>query len=233
MKRKKKLYNGEACFYTDVRYTESRNNFYGSCYLYNTRWYDISLKSCIRKTLSCRNIPVGTVVEFRKSWYIPKKKIDLSYNFKIKKENLFEVKYEINDPRYFDNFKTCEFSKKLTDALRNNGFIVSVDSSNQNFISGMLSTAAAYKGNIAEPLNEEGETAIAYGHGLKIGFSSQRNTLYGYSYGEDNILFDKFGEFDKWSRCRQIRKNTPINEIIQILLNVKNENDEINKLLEH
>jgi hypothetical protein len=41
----------------------------------------------------------------------------------------------------------------------------------------------------------------------------------GYSNGRDNILFDKFGEFNKWSRCNEILKTTPIDEIIEILKN--------------
>jgi hypothetical protein len=39
----------------------------------------------------------------------------------------------------------------------------------------------------------------------------------GYSDGCENILFDYYGEFDKWSRCRIIDKKTPIKEIIDIL----------------
>jgi hypothetical protein len=220
----RKLYNGEPCYYTDVRYV-SGGNFYKNCYLKYSRWKDFSLKAAIRKTLGCRNIPVGTIVNFDKSWYIPSKRnLDLSYEFKIRNENRLEINYEINSPRYSANFNTCEFSKNLTDALRANGFIVAVDSRNQNFLLSLVSTAAAYIGKHIETTGEEGETAIAYGHGKKIGFSSRRNSLFGYHDGCENILFDHFGEFDKWSRARWISKDTDIDEIVNILIKEKPKN---------
>jgi hypothetical protein len=64
----------------------------------------------------------------------------------------------------------------------------------------------------------EGDVAIAYGHNKIIGFSSFKNDLYGYSNGCDNILWDVYGEFDKWSRCNEISKNTSIEEIVEILI---------------
>jgi hypothetical protein len=33
----------------------------------------------------------------------------------------------------------------------------------------------------------------------------------------NNILWNKFGEFNKWSQCNEISKDTEINEIINIL----------------
>lgn len=216
---KEKLYNAQPCFYTDRRFFDGRHNFFGETYL---RWkrYEknaTSLKSCIRKTLHCRNIPIGTIVKFKSDWYYSGKKVNPSYNFKIKKENKFEVKYEINLPGYSRNFTTCEFSKNLVDALRANGFIVDVHSSNPNFLSSIIGTAAAYTGQEHEVVEEEGETAIAYGYGKKIGISSSNSTLYGYSYACENILWDHFGEFDKWSRCNEIPKTTPIDQIVEIL----------------
>jgi hypothetical protein len=214
---KRKLYHGEPCYYTDIRYRDGLN-FYGNCYLKSSRWEDFSLKTAIRKTLNCRNIPVGTIVDFNKSWYIPGKRLDLSYRFKVRNENKFDLKYEINNPRYSANFNTCEFSLNLTNALRENGFIVSVEERNVNFISSLISTAGAYIGNSIPIESEDGESAIAYGYGKKIGFSSGKNSLFGYSNGVENILFDYLGEFDKWSRCLQISKNTHIDEIVRILM---------------
>lgn len=214
----RKLYNAEPCFYTDIRYSESFNNFYKSTYLYK-RYEDISLKSCIRRTLKCHNIPVGTIVYFGKSWYYDGKKIDNGFNFKIKKENKLDIKYEINDPGFFKQFSDREFSQKLTDELRKNGFIVKVYSNNTNFISGLISSAALYTGNYVQPDVEEGEYAVAYGHGKMIGFSSKNNTFRGYSSGCDDILWYNFDEFDKWSRCNCIDKNTEIKDIIEILKN--------------
>jgi hypothetical protein len=218
-----KLYNALPCYYTDNRFKDTMHNYYKNCMLHWTRWKNISLKACIRKTLSCYNIPVGTVVQFNKSWYIPNKKVDLSYAFKIKKENKFPIEFEINDPNFFKNFNTCEFSKNLTDALRANGFIVSVINKNPDFISGMIASAVVYKGGEAEVSDDGGEIATAYGYGKKIGFSSGNNSYRGYSDGCDCILYDYFGEFDKWSRCIGIPKTTPINEIVEMLKEPKKE----------
>jgi len=224
---KEKLYNALPCYYTDNRFVDTFHNFYKNTYIHWTRHKDISLKSCIRKTLNCRNIPVGTIVKFGKSWYYPKKrKVDVSYKFKIRKENKLDLNFEINDPLYFENFTTCEFSQNLTNALRENGFIVKILKENTNRISSMIQTAAAYTGKYVETEPEQGEAAIAFGKGKKIGFSSYNDTLFGYGNGMNNILWDKFGEFDKWSRCNEIPKTTSINEIMDIL-NTKNEPVEV------
>jgi len=97
----------------------------------------------------------------------------------------------------------------LVDALRENGFLVSVYNSNPGFLIG----------------EEEGEIAIAYGHNKKIGFSSHNNSFRGYSNGDDNILFDYFGEFNKWSQCLEIEKKNKIDKIVKLLKETKNENN--------
>lgn len=218
---KEKLYNAQPCYYTDSRFIDSGHNSFKNTNLHWTRWKDISLNTCIRKTLKCKNIPIGTIINFSKSWFYPGKKIDNSYNFKIQKENKLDVKYEINLPGYFRNFTSCEFSKNLVDALRANGFIVDVHTKNPNFLSSMIGTAAAYTGQEHDVDEEEGEIAIAYGYGKKIGISSGNSTLFGYSYACDSILWDHFGEFDKWSRCNEILKTTPIDQIVETLKNEK------------
>jgi len=215
-----KLYNGKACYYTDSRYIDTMHNYFKNAYLHWTRQKDISTKAAIRKTLKCRNIPIGTIVSFRKSWHFTGNRfIDNSYKFKIRKENKFDPKYEINRPEYNSKFTSCKWSQNLVNNLRDNGFIVFVQK-NESFIGNMLTTAKAYTGaDISKDTNEiEGEYAIAYGFGKKIGFSSYNNDFQGYSSGEENILWDKFGEFNKWSQCEQILKETTsIDEILKIL----------------
>lgn len=215
VEEKKKLYNGEPCYYTDYRYVDGMN-FYKNAKLHWTRFKDVSLKACIRKVLNCKNIPVDTIINFNKSWYYVGKKIDNSFKFKVKKENNIDIRYEINRPSYSKNFTKCEFSKKLTNALRKNGFIVSVQQ-NESFILNMIDRAAILTGS--EPVNIEidGEIATAYGYGKQIGFSSFNNDYRGYSNGCDNILWDKFGEFNKWSECYEIPKTKNIKSIIQEL----------------
>jgi hypothetical protein len=219
---RRKLYNGEPCFFTDNRfYTPFGANFYKECFLYNHRYNSISIKAAIRRTLKCKGIPVGTIVEFNKSYYHPGKKFRNGYRFKIRKENPIDFDFEVNCPSYSRNFSTCERSQKLVDALRANGFIVSVRTENNNFISSMIATASEAMGKDAEVKKEDGEIAMAYGHGKKIGFSSYDNNVFGYSYGVENILWDHFDYFDKWSRANQISKTTTPEEVVKILTEEK------------
>lgn len=212
-----KLYNGEACYYTDDRfYTPFGLNFYKDAYLYNHRT-SISIKAAIRRTLRCKGIPVGTIVNFNKSYYHLGKKFRNSFIFKVKKDNPIDFEYEISKPLYSANFSNCKRSQKLVEALRANGFIVSVFKDNNNFISSMVSTAAAVVGKEIEVKKEDGEVAIAYGHGKKIGFSSHDNNLFGYSCGVESILWDCFGYFNKWSQCNEISKKTKLEDIVKIL----------------
>lgn len=214
---KQKLYNGQACYYTDIRFIDGDYNFYENCKLHWTRWKDISLEACIRKTLNCYNIPVGTIVSFNKSWYYTDVKIDNSYNFIVKKENKKQFNFEINKPAYFNQFINCEFSKELTTALRENGFIVRVEQ-NESFLTNMINSATLYtgRGNLVDA-SIEGDIAFAYGHGKKIGFSSFNNDFMGYTNGCNNILWDWHDEFNKWSQACQIDKKMSITEIIEIL----------------
>lgn len=216
--QERKLYNAEPCYYTDNRFIDGFNNFYNSVYLFNRRHESISIKSAIRRVNKCQGIPKGTIIDFSKSWYYRGKNFSNSFNFKVKKENPIDIKFEINEPSYKANFTNCEFSQKLTDALRENGFIVSV-TKNTDFLTGMINTATAYTGSgeLKDPTTD-GEIALAYGHGKKIGFSSFKNDYMGYSYGIDSILWDAHGHFNKWSQCNEIPKTTSVDDIIKELL---------------
>ena len=223
-KQEELLYNALPCYYTDSRFTDADGlNFYHNAYLTWKRHKDLSLKSCLRVAKKCRNIPKGTIVQIRTSWYYPKKKIDTAYLYKVRKENNFPIEYKIDKPEFSANFTTCEFSKSLTDKLRENGFIVKVFV-NSNFLSNMINTAAAYTGsNSFVDSHEDGEVAMAYGYGKKIGFSSHSNSLFGYSNGCENILYNWFGEFNKWSDCIEVSKKLSIDEIVAELKSIKTE----------
>lgn len=219
-----KLYNAQPCYYTDNRFYDG-DNFYHSCYLYNRRFTAISLKSCIKRILKCKNIPVGTIVDLQKSWYYTNG-MPNNFLFKIRKENFKDFKYEINKKSYYKNFSTDEFSIALTNKLRENGFIVSVHP-NTSFLMGMLNTAIAYTGKTDFVDSKiKGEIAVAYGHGKIIGYSSYDDDFRGYSLGEKSILFDFFGEFDKWSRCREIPKGS-IDDVENIITELLKNKDEI------
>lgn len=216
----RKLYNAEPCYYTDNRYEDGLYNFYKDCYLYFSRRgkRDITLKSCIRRTLRCRNIPKGTIVDFTRDWYLVGESIDFNYRFKVKKENFFAPQYQINMEKYSRQFINDEWAQELTLRLRESGFIVGVSKGNPNFLSSMFSTAAAFVGKRIAPQEEEGQTAIAYGHGMKIGFSTGKDTFLGYSNGCENLLYDYFQEFNKWSQCHKISKSLCPKEIVKELL---------------
>lgn len=227
VEEERKLYNAQPCHYTDNRYVDGKHNYFKNCYLYwvRARWgrkHELSLKACMRVVNQCRNIPIDTVVHFNRDWYYTSKKgnyINMGYKFKVRKENLFDPKYQINMTSYGRDFRECERSQKLTEALRANGFIVSVSKGNPDFLMEMIGTAQEYtSGQRDADMEAGGQIATAYGHGIKIGFSSEDNTYRGYSYGCKSILYDYFQEFNKWSQCYEIDKELPADEIVKILL---------------
>jgi hypothetical protein len=214
----KKLYRGEPCYYTDDRFLDSWNNFYHSTYLFRNRFNPISIKSAIRKINKCKGIPKGTIIDLGKSWYYSGKRVDNTFLFKVKKENPVDFKFQLSDEGYSKNFTNCEFSRQLTDALRESGFIVRIQA-NTDFITGMINTASAYVGNenkIDPTL--DGEVAIAYGYGKKIGFSSFNNNFMGYSNGRNSVLFDCYNYFNKWSQCLEILKTDKVEDIVKKLM---------------
>ena len=89
--------------------------------------------------------------------------------------------------------------------MRKNGFLVAVHNENPDRIYG----------------EHSGCIAFAVGCGLRIGFSSGNESFMGYSDGVKEILFDYYDEFDKWSRCMGISKETPNEEIVKQLLEYK------------
>ena len=226
--QERKLYNAEPCYYTDARYISGRGNYYKDCYLYESRsrWgkkYGLSLKACMRLVERCRNIPVGTIVEFRHDWFYKSKKgsgvIPTYYKYKVRNENPFDPEYEINMAKYERNFDNDKWAQELTNELRANGFIVGVSKGNPNFIMSMIGTAQEYTGRKRDAdRDEEGQIATAYGHGMIVGFSTGDDTYRGYSNGRTEVLFDYHGEFNKWSQCLGIEKSVSPKEIVAELL---------------
>jgi len=147
-----------------------------------------------------------------------KPRINLRYYYKITREKPLDIQYEISKDAYKQNFTNCERSINLVNKLRENGFLVAVYP-NTNFLMSMMKNACDKTGLDSSTVNtkEDGEIAIAYGHGKKIGFSSFNNTLKGYFNGCDNILWDCFGNFDKWSNSNEISKECSFEEIIEEL----------------
>jgi len=231
----KLLYEGKACIYTDLRFEDGFNYFKTGVLHIGRRTRGkngkpLTLKSAIRRFNKTFNLPVGTVVNVEHNCYIPrnrrrKKSVDhsLGYKFKVKKFRALPVDFQINDPAFEANFKSDDKAKDLTDLLRANGFLVQV-----YYVPEEKYTYSPDGGS--EP---EHEFALAYGHGLRIGFASEHGSVYSYSDGYKNLLFDYWEWFDKWSRCELISKTTPNQEILDILLKrsveMKKEDEEMNE----
>jgi hypothetical protein len=188
----RKLHNGEACFYTDRRYSEYSGDSYKELRLYSGRFSPISLKSCIRRVRRCKNIPVGTVMEFDCSWYYVHAKHQNKYLFKIREDVKFDPGYEVNKPSFYANFSTDERAAELVGKLRENGFLVSV-------------------------VNGDKEYAVAYGYGKRAGITSHDNSFLS-AHSTGSVLWDWNEEFNKWSQCNEIPKDTPIDEIVLTLM---------------
>lgn len=203
----RKLYDAKPCVYTDIRFKYNSNS--SRLYLYNSK-KPISIRNAFRLIRKCKGLPIDNIElhNWNTKYY---------YRYKVKKVKPLDVVYEINNPLYEKHFTNCDFSNKLTKALRDNGFIVEVYE-NSSFLLDLVNYATIVTGgNNTIDSRIEGECAIAYGYGKKIGFSSFNDKLFGYSNGMDNILYDIFGSFDKWSRCEEIPKTTSIEEIVKIL----------------
>jgi hypothetical protein len=225
-KEEDKLYMGQPCIYTDIRFdTDKGMNYYHSTYVYYTRhkfddlrrqsklgkpnrtprdWgkLPLSLKSCIRKVRKIKGIPKGTVIEFGNHWYYPGTGNIPSYVYiHDGKDSDFIPDYQINAECYTARFTSDEWANELTDKLRAAGFLVAVWKSNPGFIFG----------------ESEGEIATVYGFNKKIGFSTGNNDFRGYGAGCENVLYDYRNYFDKWSKALTIKKTKPIDEIVRQL----------------
>lgn len=90
---------------------------------------------------------------------------------------------------------------ELAHALKENGFFFRIHK-NTGFL-------------IGEPIDDY--IIMAYGENKMIGISEFNHSFRGYGYGCDNILWDFYADFDKWSRCFEIPKTNHTNKIIKIL----------------
>ena len=214
-KEEDKLYMALPCVFTDKRFY-SEDLFHNSSTTdlyyssddkpkhYKNAWCKInrkpkkkgkklrSLESCIRLVQKIKGMPKGLEVLFENHWNYKHRRSIPSYMYVHNGNNSnYTPDYKIDNECYFDNFKTDIWAKELVEKLRNNGFIVDY--------------------------NEEYQFAKAYGFDKMIGISSEINPIY---YFKSNvILYDYRNCFDKWSKCLEISKSTPIDEIVNKLVN--------------
>ena len=207
------LHLGLPCIYTDTRYDTERgsmNSYRKGAFLWRRR-SGYSLRALKRRLKKTRNIPVGTLVNVQHNSYGVFRTgtgYSLGYTYKVRRPNTFNPEYAVNAAQYSRDFTEDDaYSKSLVDALRSNGFLVQVWNHNPDRLIG----------------ENDGEIAIAYGHGLRVGFSTGNNSFRGYQCGVDSILYDAWDHFDKWSRCREIKKGVDPDEVIRMLLAESNE----------
>lgn len=208
----RRLYNAQPCMSTDQRYSFDTDLCHPT-HIFWTRFKNQPLKKLVRIAKSIRNAE-GVTFRIESSYYIKGAKLD--YHVKGSKLK-FDPEYKIDLPRYTRNFTNGGWAQELTDRLRQEGFIVGV-SQNYDRLNAMIDTVRAASGK--PPIEREPEKfqiATAYGFGKQIGFSEGDNDFCGYWLGEENVLFDCCGYFDKWSRCETISKDTPLDKIIDIL----------------
>lgn len=119
------------------------------------------------------------------------------------------ITYEINHPALRRDFSTSGKEQELVIALRNSGFLVSIT-----------------KDNLVSSNEEDEEVATTYGYGKKIGFSALGLPVHGYYNGTDKVLWNNYGEFNKWSKCNYIPMYLSVEDIINIL--TRNDEKDIN-----
>lgn len=188
----KLLYQGKPSIYTD-------NRFWGF-----SQWINLgkTTKAVIRnagKLVNISNEEVTLIVNNRFRWenrlgkfQSPELKVTVPVTHELP---LFEKHYGnldfLTDPKIIE----------LTHALKENGFFFRIYK-NTGFLAG---------GDMG------GYSVFVYGENKRIGLSEFNHTFLGYDYGCDNILWDYYDEFDKWSRCYEIPKTNSVSEIIKEL----------------
>lgn len=216
-KEEEKLSFGQPCLYTDIDFSflPEFTAFYKNHTLYvkgqkyfepKTKRKYATLGEMLRKVKKIEHLfPQGTMLNFHNHQYGTNEDgttfgFDLKYITKRKFIGFYES-FNVLHKCYFDHFTNDDILDKLIIFLRQHNFLVAVHD-NVDFIAGP---------------NHFGKIAQVHGYGLRIGFSELNSSFRGYGIGRENILFDKETEFNKWSRCNEIKKPTSESEFETIL----------------
>jgi hypothetical protein len=213
--QKKLLHYGKPCISTDASFRDGDNHYHTGVLSIGrpTRGKygkTLSLKAAIRRFNKTYNLPKGMVVDVNHNCYLPKqhkgqKSHSMGYKFVNKNFKVKDVSFEVTKRSFSNNFTFDDKAKELVNLLRENGFLVSVTHSD------------TYKCEYTDYVEPEHEVAIAYGHGIRVGFTS--NDSDGLTtYGISDVLFDRWNWFNKWQQCEGIPKTTPNQEIVNRLI---------------
>lgn len=214
---KRKLYNGEACFHTDAFYSYPKwfdSQIYGRNYIRIPLRHNFNdgsrnfatLGEMLKKIKKLEHLfPENTELGIDSQFYGEKEGRTYSMGLKYvtkRKFKGFNTKFQVSKSKYYDNFEKDELKAKLITFLRQNGFLAQVWNEEYDYDDDEVKGC---------------KLSLIYGHGLMIGLSEFNNRFNGYWTGMESILYDKLGEFDKWSKAFQIPKPTSEKDFDNIL----------------
>ena len=195
-----KLYSGKPCIYTDSRYRIGSRDVYN--YRRKGSLPQRTLKALFRLVESISNIPVGTIIKFGSDWYIPNKKVDFSYHYKVKTSKLLDIKYQVNDEEYLQDISDSPLAIRLAEK----GFLIST-----NFDRRYVEDSDTY-----ETYTTDIKYHTAYGKGKVVFFADVDVDNLSHR-GEHYIMWDKINCFDKYSKCNTIDKDLGVDYIVGLL----------------
>jgi hypothetical protein len=194
------LYNGKPCIYTDNNYSTEYNEYNYNINITKKR-SGVSLKTVMRKINKYKNLTNETILlKIRNANYFPRLKMDLGVIFKMKPTNDIVT---FNKSKIFTDTSIIKDGKikEIIDILIKLDFNIFKEEFDEN-----------YDGTVIKDI------FVVYGANRKIGITQFDDTIYGYTDAMENILYDDYDEFDKWSRCKKIPKSNSVNDIINEII---------------
>jgi hypothetical protein len=231
----RKLHYGEPCSYLDSRIYQ--DDFVSSSYFTRYRKKKYSKKQILNILDGIYNVDKGAYMVISSNQQLVRKSTNEKKRFKLyHKPSYKRFRFRndlIQSPAFTSNFKNDEKANELITKLRAIGFVCKIQFEKE-YIYDLEQGQTEYNGRsiTSENINEnltlnsiEVECAVCYGMGIRIGISENKFSLFGYSNGCDNILFDKYDYFNKWSQCEEISKDNTIDEIITKLIDFSKKNE--------
>lgn len=218
IEEKKKLSFAQPCLYTDNFYSFPKwfhHEFYGENHITvkGKKYFDpktkrpyATLGEMLKRIKKLEHLfPENTELILSNMQYGTREDnstfgFNLKYITKRKFKGYVE-NFNVSKPQYFDSFQNDLLQALLIDFLRENNFLAFVEDVDYRY----------------DEESKNSKCALISGYGLRVGISECNNGYYGYYDGRENILYDKENEFDKWSKCYQIKKPTSTDEFQEIL----------------